>query len=668
MSGCKSDLCLSCSKKVRIHQKDISCKVCHLFIHKKCTKLKRKDIIRLNVNECTCMKCISANTSGEKNQNDDTVHDFNASEGKTSTCSESINANFSKYDKMIFTPFKYQNDIIDNDAANAVNSKCMYVTPEELRANLTSESNIFSILNVNIRSLNKNFERLKQHMKTTNHEYTIIGLSETHLKDKPTEYYNLSGYSLEYTNRTRCEEGGVCMYISQNVKYKLRNDLCKAAPNYESCFIEIDQEEGKNIIVGVLYRAHTSIDNFITDISPTFETISNENKTCYVMGDFNIDLLKEEVYRPIRDYLNLLFSHSFLPKIVKPTRITPNTATLIDNIFTNNHDDVNSFITITDISDHFPTVISTKLNFRKNQSVNSEPIYKRSFSDGNINNLKQKLSLVKWNELLDGEDADEDYNKFIEVFMSLYDECIPLRKIKPNKRKDPIYPWITKGLLNSIKTKNKLYKECKKRPTERRITKFKVFRNKLHNLIRISKRKFYENKFQKSKNDMKKTWKTINNILGRKKNALIQAQFKNSHGETISDPQLIANDFNDFFVNIGPNLTSKINSTGKEYYEYLKDPIQKSVFLSPVIDDEIVKIITKFDQTKSPGHDNIGNNIIKRIAKEISKPLAIIFNLSITTGKFPNQLKSAKVIPIYKKDDAEIYSNYRPVSVLPSFF
>ena len=147
---------------------------------------------------------------------------------------------------------------------------------------------------------------------------------------------------------------------------------------------------------------------------------------------------------------------------------------MIDNIFTNNHDDVNSFITITDISDHFPTVITTKLNFRKNKNVNSEPIYKRSFSDGNINNLKQKLSLVKWNELLDGKDADEDYNKFIEIFMSVYDECIPLRKIKLNKRKDPIYPWITKGLLNSIKTKNKLYKECKKRPTESRITKFKV--------------------------------------------------------------------------------------------------------------------------------------------------------------------------------------------------
>ena len=54
-------------------------------------------------------------------------------------------------------------------------------------------------------------------------------------------------------------------------------------------------------------------------------------------------------------------------------------------------------------------------------------------------------------------DADEDCNEFIEVFMSLYDECIPLQKIKPNKRKDPICTWITKGILRSIKTKNKLY-------------------------------------------------------------------------------------------------------------------------------------------------------------------------------------------------------------------
>ena len=77
------------------------------------------------------------------------------------------------------------------------------------------------------------------------------------------------------------------------------------------------------------------------------------------MEDFNIDLLKKEVYMPIRDYFNLLFSHSFLPQIVKPTRITPTTATLIDNIFTNNRDDVN-FIHY----DHRYIVIIFQLSYR----------------------------------------------------------------------------------------------------------------------------------------------------------------------------------------------------------------------------------------------------------------------------------------------------------------
>ena len=51
----------------------------------------------------------------------------------------------------------------------------------------------------------------------------------------------------------------------------------------------------------------------------------------------------------------------------------------------------------------------------------------------------------------------------------------------------------------------------------------------------------------------------------------------------------------------------------------------------------------------------------------VSRPLADIFNLSLSTGSVPEQLKIAKVIPIYEKENAEIFSNYRPVSVLPGF-
>ena len=89
--------------------------------------------------------------------------------------------------------------------------------------------------------------------------------------------------------------------------------------------------------------------------------------------------------------------------------------------------------------------------------------------------------------------------------------------------------------------------------------------------------------------------------------------------------------------------------------------------MKPIVEDEILKIINKFDKNKSAGHDGIGNLIVKRMAKEIVYPLTPILNRSLLTGKVPDSLKIAKVIPIHKKDDKEIFSNYRRVSVLPCF-
>ena len=115
----------------------------------------------------------------------------------------------------------------------------------------------FSFLNVNIRSLSKNLDKLKDCIDILKEDFSVIGISETHLKQKPDDFYNLYGYKVEYTNRIGREKGGVCMYISNQFNYKLRTDLCHANSNYESCFIEIECDNAKNIVVGVVYRAHT---------------------------------------------------------------------------------------------------------------------------------------------------------------------------------------------------------------------------------------------------------------------------------------------------------------------------------------------------------------------------------------------------------------------------
>ena len=143
--------------------------------------------------------------------------------------------------------------------------------------------------------------------------------------------------------------------------------------------------------------------------------------------------------------------------------------------------------------------------------------------------------------------------------------------------------------------------------------------------------------------------------------------FKDDCGDTITDPQEICNKFNDFFVNVGPKLASGIQNTGKHYYDYLPDMRSNSMYMKPIVASDIIKIIDKFNPNKSAGHDNVGNYMIKTVGKEIVKPLTKIFNLSLSTGVVQGKLKTAKVIPIYKKADSGMFSNYRPVSLLSCF-
>ena len=87
--------------------------------------------------------------------------------------------------------------------------------------------------------------------------------------------------------------------------------------------------------MGVIYRAHTSIDIFNTDVNHVLQILSKENKNYYLLGDFNIDLLKDETHRPTSEFLDLIYSYYLVPTILKPTRITETSATIIDNIMTN---------------------------------------------------------------------------------------------------------------------------------------------------------------------------------------------------------------------------------------------------------------------------------------------------------------------------------------------
>ena len=225
----------------------------------------------------------------------------------------------------------------------------------------------------------------------------------------------------------------------------------------ESLFIEVlvqNDLNNKNIIIGVIYRPpDTDINLFVALITDMLAVIKTERKTCYIMGDFNINLINATNHIPTSEFLEVMYSHAFTPLITKPTLITSSTATLIDNIFTNRA--CNSFhgIFLTDISDHLPIFCIAI----KNTATVGISYYKRQrqYKPNNIAQFSEKMRVTNWQAVLSITDPQLAYSTFLNMFMQCYESCFPI-KSKPSVYKSR-KPWLSSGLLKSIKTINKLY-------------------------------------------------------------------------------------------------------------------------------------------------------------------------------------------------------------------
>ena len=135
----------------------------------------------------------------------------------------------------------------------------------------------------------------------------------------------------------------------------------------------------------------------------------------------------------------------------------------------------------------------------------------------------------------------------------------------------------------------------------------------------------------------------------------------------IQNEQDIANGFNKFFVNVGPSLAKNIPECAtKSYYDYMQTDIKSSMFLAPTCEKEINNTIKAFQSKDSSGYDGISMTIVKKIASFIAKPFSHICNDSFLYGIFPDRMKYAKVVPIFKSGNNQLFTNYRPGLVITS--
>ena len=534
-----------------------------------------------------------------------------------------------------------------------------YVTSTDLNMlySKVHYENSFSIFHANCRSLSKNFNNLTCTVSLIEPALSVIAVSETWLSPGAADLFHIPGYSFVEKSRILATGGGVGLYIHNSFMYKSRVDLSLDDINVDSIFVELTDLD---IIVGCVYRKpNTDIKMFNILIDRLLTKITTEKKTSFIAGDFNINILKSDVHADTGNFVDCLFSNLFFPTINRPTRITESSVTLIDNIITN-ASMINplSCIMYSDISDHLPVFLSVDL--KKPAFQKPCCYYARCFGDKNVQQFIRNTAHIDWNLY------SSDYDSFISALTAVFDATFPLQRWSTRNKAVPRKPWMTRGLARSCKRKEKLYKIFIKNPSEANACKYKTYRNKLNKLVRMTEKKYYEQKFLEATNDMKKTWKIIKNIISKNKSNIITDTFLVNGKKTV-DKNIIVNKFNEYFVNVGPSLANKIQSSNVHYQQFLCGNYPNSFALFFTTPEEVIKVTNELANKTSAGYDNISISLIKKIIPFIAKPLSELVNKSFETGIVPDQLKIARVCPIYKSGDPCSFSNYRPISVLPGF-
>lgn len=520
-----------------------------------------------------------------------------------------------------------------------------------------------TLYHVNARSLNSNFNNLLLSLRSVRHNFSVIGITETWLGNPNTLHtlYNIPGYNMEHASR-QGRGGGVALYINSSLKYKSRSDLSIFVEGvFESTFIEL-QASHSPIIIGVIYCPSGVSETVLDMFSTLFISLNREDRSCFLMGDFNCNLLitSENIGN---QFINLVHSHSFRPLHNLPSRITSHSATLLDVIFTNSPSlSSTSGIICDDISDHFPVFTIVDIDNVKT-SIPSITL-RRHVNPATIRLFRSAIENETWQDVFYGNDVNVAFDQFNKIFSKHLNNCLPY---VPSTKKgiSDKNDWMTPAILNSCRTKNRLYKKYLRSRTANNLNDYKRFRNRLTSVIRLAKKSYYTNMFNNNNQDAKSMWRSINTLLhGRQANRTPEQI--NYQGVSFSNPMDIGNIFNDYFTTIGPATQHKIPNVNSHYKMYLQAPVIDSLFIIPATRDEVLKVLLSL-KPSAAGFDGVSAIIVKHVAHSLCIPLTYLCNLSFELGVVPTSLKIARVVPVFKAGEKESVNNYRPISVLPCF-
>ena len=448
-------ICSKCSKAIRKNQNGIYCNNSNQWLHVKCTNLTNEEFKLLckqddDIPWC-CNHCILDVLPFRNVTNSEFLEQHQFCSKKNLTFQLDPN----ELNELFVDDSIQLSNVSDIDYHDFFDISYYFSeNSKNIIANMQTQSSSFLItMHLNIRSLPANFDKLQSLLANMKLKPHILSINETWLNNNQKgEFNNLSNYVFISNNRIHSRGGGVALYVDDTLSFSVRDNISIMKEKIcETLFIDVHFNKQETVTIGTIYRSplnnNISHSNFADSLTSLLKTVKSSKNHTIIMGDFNYNLL--EFDNPhVNDFVQIMYEHKFYPMINKPTRITTNSATLIGHIWTNiSHCTIFNGILVDCIADHLPILQSVQL---KSPPVKNTKTGKRHISSFNISKFVKKLEIYNFSGIFAFTDVNSAYEKFIQQFCTIFDECFPITPtISKKKRGKPWYDTPVTGMKYS---------------------------------------------------------------------------------------------------------------------------------------------------------------------------------------------------------------------------
>lgn len=507
-----------------------------------------------------------------------------------------------------------------------------------------------------------NIQSLPQHK--TQLEWTIsqwkpiiICLSETHVtEDFQNNEIDIEGYNAITTYSTSQHTGGTIIYIKNELQYTVTINE-SIYMNMWISGIQFSIKKHKYNILN-LYHSPSSRDaEFLEKLEEILEQYVTKPGTFILVGDFNINVAKNTHYS--NKIKSIIENYGLYQKIDTFTRITKESATIIDLMITNEKDIPYQIHLTPKITDHCIMTVDLMCDDKQNYYKQISRNFK------NFIELNFQLDLIGTKWVPNSTDTNYLAETLVDSIISTLNKHAPIEE-KTVKSRWANKQWWTPTIGLEIIERDKMYTRATITQHEQDWITYKIQRNKVVQIIRHQKEIFYHEKIDEVKHDTVEMWKTLKQLVkgdktANKKEGII---FNN---EIERDEKEIAEKFNRYFLNSLETIVTCPNQNQIDEIlnninicEYKLEKFKLIEFC------ELKKIVNNLKNKKS-SVDGITTKILQLAFEIIGDRFLQLINNSLESGSFPRMWKTSTVIPLEKINNTIKCEQHRPINMVPIY-